>query len=68
MHFHFSKRLTWSGVAVIGPGTWEVCVGGAGDAMGEGLGVTAAGETGARYLIMAGSTSGVPWRKKENTP
>lgn len=26
----------------------------------EGLGVLAAGEAGARYLIMAGSTSGVP--------
>lgn len=24
-----------------------------------------AGEAGARYLIMAGSTSGVPWERKE---
>lgn len=52
--------LTCSGVAVMElPGACEACVGGAG--LGEGLGVTAGGEAGARYLVMAGSTSGVPW-------
>lgn len=54
--------LTCSGVAVMGLGTWGVCVAEAG--IGEGLGVPAAGEAGARYLIMAGSTSGVPWKTK----
>lgn len=34
---------------------------------GAGLGVTAAGDTGARYFIMAGSTSGVPCEEKQNS-
>lgn len=38
----------------------------AGAGLTEGFGVTAGGETGARYLIMAGSTSGVPLRTKHN--
>lgn len=54
------KPLTCSGVAVMGLGIWEACVAGAG--LTEGFGVTAGGEAGARYLIMAGSTSGVPWK------
>lgn len=46
----------------MGLGTLGTCVAEAG--VGEGLGVPAAGEAGARYLIMAGSTSGVPWKTK----
>lgn len=54
------EPLTCSGVAVMGLGIWGACVAEAG--LREGCGVTAAGEAGARYLIMAGSTSGVPWK------
>lgn len=46
----------------MGLGTLETGVAETG--VGAGLGVLAAGDAGARYLIMAGSTSGVPWRKK----
>lgn len=49
----------------MGLGTVEAGVAEAG--VGEGLGVPAAGEAGARYLIMAGSTSGVPWGTKKYT-
>lgn len=58
------KPLTCSGVAVMGLGKREACVVdvGAKARDGDGLGGPAAGETGARYLIMAGSTSAVPWK------
>lgn len=52
--------LTCSGVAVIGLGMWETCVTEAEAGVRVGLGVPVAGEEGARYLLMAGSTSGVP--------
>lgn len=52
--------LTCSGVAVMGLGACGACVVEAG--LGAGV-VTAAGEAGARYLSMAGSTSGVPWKR-----
>lgn len=48
------QPLTCSGVAVMGLGIWGFWVAEAG--FREGFG----GEAGARYLIMAGSTSGVP--------
>lgn len=48
----------------MGLGIWEACVAGAG--FTEGFEVTAGVETGARYLIMAGSTSGVPLKNKHN--
>lgn len=38
---------------------WGACAAGAG--LGDGV---LAGEAGARYLTMAGSTSGVPWKTK----
>lgn len=41
--------------------------GAAGAGVGAGLGVPTAGEEGARYLIIAGSTSGVPWKEGKNT-
>lgn len=51
---------TCSGVAVMG--LLEACVAaGVGEA---GFGVPAAGEVGARYFSMAGSTSGVPCNQK----
>lgn len=65
-----SMPLTCSGVAVMGLGMWETGVAEAGVrvgvrvGVGVGLGLPAAGEAGARYLIMAGSTSGVTWKKK----
>lgn len=55
--------LTCSGVALIGLGMLGTCVAGSG--VGEGAGVPTAGDAGARYFIMAGSTSGVPWRKQK---
>lgn len=55
--------LTCSGVAVMGLGISGACVaGGTGEA---GLGVVGSGEVGARYLTMAGSTSGVPYDKNK---
>lgn len=44
----------------MGLGIWWACAEEAG--LGDGV---LAGEAGARYLIMAGSTSGVPWERKE---
>lgn len=44
----------------MGLGACGACVVEAG--LGAGV-VTAAGEAGARYLSMAGSTSGVPWKR-----
>lgn len=43
----------------MGLGMWGACV--AQLEAVAGLGDPAAGDAGARYLIMAGSTSGVPW-------
>lgn len=57
------KRVTCSGVAVIGPDMLETCVEETGLVAGFGAG---AGEVGARYLVMAGSTSGVPCNKTEH--
>ena len=56
--------VTCSGVAAMGLGVCETCVAEGG--VGAGLGAPPAGDAGARYLIMAGSTSGVPWKKKNN--
>lgn len=53
----FNSLLTCSGVAVMGLGIWGACVVEAG--LGDGV---LAGEAGAKYLLMAGSTSGVPWK------
>ena len=49
----------------MGLGICGSCVAATG--LGEGLGVTVAGDTGAKYLIMAGSTSGVPWKTKNTS-
>lgn len=56
------KSHTCSGVAVMGLGICGACVAEVG--LRDGFGVPAAGEAGARYFIMAGSTSGVPWKTK----
>lgn len=55
-----SNPLTCSGVAVMLLATWGAGVTAVG--LGEGIEATAAGGVEAKYLIMAGSTSGVPWR------
>lgn len=55
---------TCSGVAVMGPGTlgmWGICVAVTGAVLAAGLGSPPAGEAGALYFSMAGSTSGTPW-------
>lgn len=44
----------------MGLGMWETCEADEQAGVTTGLGVPAAGEEGARYLLVAGSTSGVP--------